>query len=401
MSEAVSCLRLNPQAERRLKSGHLWVYSNEVDTKKTPIQGLESGSQVVIEMANGKALGSAVVSPDQLICARLISRDSKQFLDSSLIVHRLKVALSSRELWYPDGCYRWVYGDSDGLPGLVVDRFGDVAVVQISSVLMETLRQEIVDAIVKVIKPDAVVLKNTGKLRAVEGLPEYVDVVYGELEDNCAPMIENGTRFMVPVIDGQKTGWFYDHRENRAVLNRLVTGKRVLDVFSYIGGWGVQAARHGAAEVHCVDSSAKALDWVAQNAELNGVAERMTCWEGDAFEALRQLKDSGERFDVVVVDPPALIPRRKDIKAGEQAYHRLNQLAMRLLNRDGLLVAGSCSMHLGETRLPSIIRTLGRELDRDVLIQHVGSQGADHPVVPAIPETRYLKAVFARVLPTR
>tara|TARA_R110001583_G_scaffold20287_2_gene78392 strand:+ start:6252 stop:6932 length:681 start_codon:yes stop_codon:yes gene_type:complete len=226
-------------------------------------------------------------------------------------------------------------------------------------------------------------------------------VVYGELEDNCAPLIENGTRFMAPVIDGQKTGWFYDHRENRAVLNRLVTGKRVLDVFSYIGGWGVQAARHGAAEVHCVDSSAKALDWVAQNAELNGVADRMTCWEGDAFEALRQLKDSGERFDVVVVDPPALIPRRKDIKAGEQAYHRLNQLAMRLLNRDGLLVAGSCSMHLGETRLPGIIRTLGRELDRDVLIQHVGSQGADHPVVPAIPETRYLKAVFARVLPTR
>ena len=401
MSEAVSCLRLNPQAERRLKSGHLWVYSNEVDIKKTPLQGLQAGSQVVIEMANGKALGSAVISPDQLICARLISRDSKQFLDSSLIVHRLKVALSSRELWYPEGCYRWVYGDSDGLPGLVVDRFGGVVVVQISSVLMETLRQEIVDAIIKVIKPDAVVLKNDGKLRAVEGLPEYVEVVYGELEDNCAPLIENGTRFMAPVIDGQKTGWFYDHRENRAVLNRLVTGKRVLDVFSYIGGWGVQAARHGAAEVHCVDSSAKALDWVAQNAELNGVADRMTCWEGDAFEALRQLKDSGERFDVVVVDPPALIPRRKDIKAGEQAYHRLNQLAMRLLNRDGLLVAGSCSMHLGETRLPGIIRTLGRELDRDVLIQHIGSQGADHPVVPAIPETRYLKAVFARVLPTR
>ncbi|MFK4752435.1 class I SAM-dependent rRNA methyltransferase [Oceanobacter antarcticus] len=401
MSEAVSCLRLNPQAERRLKSGHLWVYSNEVDIKKTPLQGLQAGSQVVIEMANGKALGSAVISPDQLICARLISRDSKQFLDSSLIVHRLKVALSSRELWYPEGCYRWVYGDSDGLPGLVVDRFGGVVVVQISSVLMETLRQEIVDAIIKVIKPDAVVLKNDGKLRAVEGLPEYVEVVYGELEDNCAPLVENGTRFMAPVIDGQKTGWFYDHRENRAVLNRLVTGKRVLDVFSYIGGWGVQAARHGAAEVHCVDSSAKALDWVAQNAELNGVADRMTCWEGDAFEALRQLKDSGERFDVVVVDPPALIPRRKDIKAGEQAYHRLNQLAMRLLNRDGLLVAGSCSMHLGETRLPGIIRTLGRELDRDVLIQHVGSQGADHPVIPAIPETRYLKAVFARVLPTR
>ncbi|WP_221793116.1 class I SAM-dependent rRNA methyltransferase [Oceanobacter mangrovi] len=401
MSATLSTIRLKAKCERRLKSGHLWVYSNEVDIAQTPLKQLTAGQQVVVEAANGKALGTAVVSPEQLICARLISRDSSQLLDSSLIVHRLKVAMGGREAWYPHSCYRWVYGDSDGLPGLVVDRFGAIVVVQISSVLMETLKQEIVDAILKVAKPDCVVLKNDGKLRAVEGLPEYVEVVHGGLEDNCAPLVENDTRFMAPVIEGQKTGWFYDHRENRAVLNRLVAGKRVLDVFSYIGGWGVQAARHGAAEVHCIDASAQALDWVEQNAALNGVADKMHCWEGDAFQALRNLKDEGEKFDIVVVDPPALIPRRKDIKAGEQAYHRLNQLAMRLLNREGLLVAGSCSMHLGEDRLPDILRSLGRELDRDVVIQHVGGQGADHPVVPAIPETRYLKAVFGRVLPTR
>ncbi len=401
MSSALPVLRLKPKAERRLKSGHLWVYSNEVDIAATPLKGMQPGTQVVIEAANGKALGSAVVSPEQLICARLISRDSRQQLDSSLIVHRLKIALSSRELWYPGGCYRWVYGDSDGLPGLVIDRFGDVVVAQISSPLMEAMKQDIVDAIMKVVSPECVVLKNDGKLRAVEGLPEYVEVVHGALEDGCAPLIENGTRFMAPVLEGQKTGWFYDHRENRAVVNRLVGGKRVLDVFSYVGGWGVQAANHGASEVHCVDASGFALDWVEQNATLNGVDEKMHCWEGDAFQALRNLKEQGEKFDVIIVDPPAFIPRRKDIKAGEQAYHRLNQLAMRLLNRDGVLVAGSCSMHLAEGRLPEILRTLGRELDRDVLIQHVGGQGADHPVVPAIPETRYLKAVFARVLPTR
>lgn len=397
----VATLRLNPKAERRLKGGHLWIYSNEVDIAATPLRGMAAGSQVVVEAANGKALGTAVVSPEQLICARLISRDSSQLLDASLLVHRLKVAMSSRELWYSNDCYRWVYGDSDGLPGLVIDRFGDVVVIQISSVAMENLRQAVVDAVNKVVSPRCIVLKNDGKLRAVEGLPEYVEVVQGALEDNCAPLIENDTRFMAPVIDGQKTGWFYDHRENRAVLNRLVKGKRVLDVFSYVGGWGVQAARHGASEVHCVDASAQALDWVEQNAALNGVEERLHCWEGDAFEVLRQLRENGERFDVVVVDPPAFIPRRKDIKAGEQAYYRLNQQAMRLLNRDGLLVSGSCSMHLGDDRLPDMLRTIGRELDRDVLIQHVGSQGADHPVVPAIPETRYLKAVFSRVLPTR
>ncbi len=394
-------LRLNPKAERRLKGGHLWVYSNEVDTAVTPLKGLAAGTEVVVETASGKALGAAVVSPEQLICARLFSRDANAVLDQSMIVHRLQVAQSGRELWYPHQCYRWVYGDSDGLPGLVIDRFGGVVVVQISSVAMEQRRQAIIDAVNKVAKPHCIVLKNDGKLRAVEGLPEYVEVVQGALEDDCAPLIENDTRFMAPVIHGQKTGWFYDHRENRAQLNRLVKGKRVLDVFSYIGGWGVQAANHGAAEVHCVDASAQALDWVEQNAALNGVAEKVQCWEGDAFAALRQLKDNGERFDVVVMDPPALIPKRKDIKAGEQAYHRLNSLAMRLLSKDGLLVAASCSMHLGEERLPDMLRIMGRELDRDVLIQHIGSQGADHPVVPAIPETRYLKAVFARVLPTR
>jgi len=172
-------------------------------------------------------------------------------------------------------------------------------------------------------------------------------------------------------------------------------------VFSYVGGWGVQAARHGASEVHCVDASAQALDWVEQNAALNGVEDKLHCWEGDAFAALKQLRDQGERFDIVVVDPPAFIPRRKDVKAGELAYKRINQMAMRLLNKDGIIVSGSCSMHLDDDRLPDILRTLGRELDREVMIQHVGSQGADHPVLPAIPETRYLKAVFARVLPTR
>jgi len=394
-------LRLKAKAERRLKGGHLWIYSNEVDTHQTPLKAFQPGEQAIVEAANGKALGVAIISPEQLICGRLISRSTKQWLDASLIVHRLQVAMSSRELWYPHQCYRWVYGDSDGLPGLVIDRFADVVVIQISHPAMEALCQEIVEAVHKVAAPHTIVLKNDGKLRAVEGLDEYVDVVHGQLEDDCAPLIENDTRFMAPVIHGQKTGWFYDHRENRAQLNRLVAGKRVLDVFSYVGGWGVQAARHGASEVHCVDASAQALDWVEQNAALNGVEDKLHCWEGDAFAALKQLRDQGERFDIVVVDPPAFIPRRKDVKAGELAYKRINQMAMRLLNKDGIIVSGSCSMHLDDDRLPDILRTLGRELDREVMIQHVGSQGADHPVLPAIPETRYLKAVFARVLPTR
>lgn len=397
----LAVLRLKAKAERRLKSGHLWVYSNEIDTQHSPLKSFHKGQQALLETSSGKSLGVVIVSPEQLICARLISRQSNQLLDSSLLVHRLQVALSGREHWYTHDCYRWVYGDSDGLPGLVIDRFIDVAVIQISNWAMEALRDEIVAAVLKTAEIKTVVLKNDGKLRAVEGLPDYVEIVHGDLTDGCAPLIENDTQFMAPVLDGQKTGWFYDHRENRAVLNRLVGGKRVLDLFSYIGGWGVQAANHGASEVHCVDASSDALDWAETNADLNGVGDRMQFWQGDAFQVLKQLRDQGERFDVVVVDPPALIPRRKDIKAGEQAYRRLNQQAMRLLNRDGLLVSGSCSMHLADDRLPDILRQLGRELDRDTHIQFQGYQGADHPVIPAIPETRYLKAVFARVLPTR
>merc|ERR1711879_528901 len=218
------------------------------------------GGLTIVESAGGKILGTAILSPEQLICARLISRQPDQFLDVSLIVHRLKVALSSRNLWYPHDCYRWIYGDSDGLPGLVVDRFADVLVVQISNTAMELRKNDIIDALLKVAKPKVIVLKNNGKLRQMEGLSEYVEIVHGTLEDGCAPMVENDTRFMAPVIEGQKTGWFYDHRDNRARLNQLVAGKRVLDVFSYIGGWGIQAATHGASEVHCIDASAQALD---------------------------------------------------------------------------------------------------------------------------------------------
>ncbi|HBS41376.1 MAG TPA: RlmI/RlmK family 23S rRNA methyltransferase, partial [Oceanospirillales bacterium] len=177
-------LRLNANSERRLKGGHLWVYSNEVDTNASPLKNYEPGMQVVVEAANGKALGTAVMSPEQLICARLISRNPKQFLDASLMVHRLKVALSTRDLWYPHQCYRWVYGDSDGLPGVVIDRFGDVVVVQISSVAMEQRIDDLLDAINKVAKPRVIVLKNDGKLRETEGLEEYIRIVQGELEDD-------------------------------------------------------------------------------------------------------------------------------------------------------------------------------------------------------------------------
>ncbi|WP_022955086.1 class I SAM-dependent rRNA methyltransferase [Perlucidibaca piscinae] len=391
-------LRLKANEERRLREGHAWVYSNEVDTAVTPLKAFAPGDQAVLEDSKGKPLGIVIVNPNTLICARLVNRDVAHPLTVSLLVHRLQIALSLRETWYPEPFYRLVYGDSDGLPGLVVDRFGDHLVVQISTAGMERVKGELVDALVKVLKPQGVLLKNDGKMRQVEGLDSYVEVVFGEVPRRVA-LRENGVAFEAPVFDGQKTGWFFDHREARARLKGLVTGKRVLDVFSYIGGWGVQAAAFGAAEVHCVDASEKALDQVMRNAALNGVEDRLHTLQGDAFEALQALKQEGERFDVVIMDPPAFITRRKDHKAGLQAYRRANELAMRLLSRDGLLVSGSCSMHLAREELVDVLRASARHIDRTAQIVHHGHQGADHPIHPAIPETEYLKSVFARVLP--
>lgn len=392
-------LVLKKNADRRLKAGHLWIYSNEVDSDKSTLKQVQAGQQVQVCAANGKVMGVAFYNPATLICARLISRDGDTEMSRSLIVHRLKIALSLREQVFSDDSYRLVYGDSDGLPGLVVDRFGDTVVIQISSVGMEGFKDDVVAALQKVLNPARIIIKNDGKMREVEGLPQYVDVVLGDSAEQ-AHLVENGVQFVVPVEQGQKTGWFYDHRMSRARLAHYVKGKRVLDLFSYVGGWGVQAAAFGAEQVVCVDSSALALDYVGENARLNNVSERMATIHSDAFDACKGLLAEKEKFDVVIVDPPAFIPRRRDIKSGELAYQRLNQLALRLLNKDGLLVSASCSMHLSRDRLIDIVRAAGRQTDRFVQLVEQGHQGADHPIIPAIPETEYLKAQFYRVLPS-
>nr|WP_066452384.1 class I SAM-dependent rRNA methyltransferase [Halomonas chromatireducens] len=389
-------LRLKKNADRRLKAGHLWLYSNEIDIEATPLKGMEPGAQVIVEAANGKAMGVAYVNPNSLISARVVSRDPSMRLDRSLLVHRFNQALALRERLYAKPFYRLVHGEGDLLPGLVIDRFDDVLVVQLNTLGMERLGEEVVAALDKVLSPRVIVFKNDSSGRRQEQLERQVEVVKGELSGPVL-MEENGVRFSVPVLDGQKTGWFYDHRANRAWLNGLVAGKRVLDVFSYVGGWGVQAAANGASEVLCIDSSAQALEHVAENAALNGLQEQVAVGEGDAFEALAALKADGEQFDVIVLDPPAFIRKRKDIPNGERAYAKLNREAMRLLGRDGLLLSASCSMHLAPERLMEVVRGAVRHQDRHGQVVFQGHQGSDHPVHPAIPETAYLKAFGVRV----
>jgi len=389
-------LYLRKGAERRLRAGHLWVYSNEVDIKRSPLTNFEAGVQAELRASNDKPLGTVFVNPHALICGRLISRDPTHGMTPQRLTQRMEIALELRQRLFSKPFYRWVFGDSDGLSGLVIDRFGDTVVVQISSAGMEQMKDSIVRAIQRLTQASSIVLKNDGKMRKVEGLESYVEQAHG----NVAEMLqleENGVKFEVPLAGGQKTGWFYDHRMNRARLQAYAPGKRVLDVFSYVGGWGIQAASAGATSVTCIDSSASAIESVHHNARLNGLTNVDTI-EGDAFDALKALADEKQKFDIVVLDPPALIPRRRDQKAGEQAYARLNQLGLRLLERDGLLVSASCSMHLSQEKLVDIIRGSGRKIDRFVQLLEQGHQAPDHPIIPGIAETDYIKSCFVRSL---
>lgn len=394
--ETLAPLRLKRKEDRRLHTGHLWVFSNEVDVAHTPLTGFEPGQLVSIEASNGAVLGTGYVNPHSLICARLVSRDPHYVLDQSLLVHRLNIALSLRERLFDKPYYRLVFGEGDALPGLVVDRFGDVLVAQINTAGMERVKAEVVAALQKVIKPRVIILRNDTSSRALEGLPSYVETAYGAAVDPVR-LEENGVVFDVPVLTGQKTGWFYDHRMNRARMQHYVKDRRVLDMFSYLGGWGVQAAVAGASEVLCVDSSQSALDQLRRNAALNSVAERVTGIQADAFDALKSLRAERQKFDVVILDPPAFIKRKKDLKQGLQAYHQLNQMAMQVLAKDGILISASCSHHLEPNALQDLLLQTSRHLDRSLQILEQGQQGPDHPVHPAIPETRYLKALFVRV----
>jgi 23S rRNA (cytosine1962-C5)-methyltransferase len=388
-------LRLKRGEERRLSSGHLWVFSNEIDSDATPLSAFAPGDHARITSQRGQFLGYAYVNPHALICARILSRVAARPIDRELLDTRLRAALTLRERLYRDPYYRLVFGESDGLPGLVLDRYGDVLVGQIATAGMEALKDTVTEAVHALLSPAGLYWKNDSAARQLENLPQLAEAGFGEIPAQITA-VEAGSRFAAPLTQGQKTGWFYDQTHNRARLVRyLWSGARVLDVCSYVGAWAVTALKAGAAAASCIDSSETALDFARRNAQANEVA--LETIRADAFEAMKALHERGERFDVVVLDPPAFIKRKKDIPQGQAAYRKLNQLALALIEREGLLVSCSCSYHLAPEELVTAIQTAARHTGRFVQILESGGQSPDHPVHPAIPETRYLKAFFCRV----
>jgi 23S rRNA (cytosine1962-C5)-methyltransferase len=387
---------LKKHEDKRLRQGHLWVFSNEIDTKRSPLEQFAAGDLVQVKTDEGKVMGTAYINPQSLICARLLSRKGNLKCGVNFFKDRLTTALVLREKLFDRPYYRLVYGESDGLPGLVIDRFGSVLSVQITTAGIELRKDSLITALHELLSPTAIVLKNDNSQRQLEGLDLESYVAHGELTD---PLIieENGATFKVDILGGQKTGWFYDHRASRAMLATFAKNQRVLDLFSYTGAWGIPAALGGATEVTCVDASESALALAAENAKLNGVEGKMQFVRSDVFDFLKQARQDGQLYDIIVLDPPALIKRKKDFKQGYEAYRRLNQLALQVLAKNGVLISASCSFHMSTENLHEILRSSGRHIDRHLTFFSCGGQGGDHPIDPAIPETAYLKTFFCTV----
>lgn len=388
----MNSLYLNAQADRRIKRGHLWLYSNEVDVQRSPLKTLKAGDLVNVFAHGGAPLGTAYVNPQALICGRFLSRQVDAKIDQKFFAKAIERALHMRTQFFAQPYYRLIYGDADFLPGLVVDRYGDYLVVQMASAGIDSMAEAILAALQQVLKPKGIVVRNDHSARELEDLPDQLTTI-GQVPETLI-LEENGVPFEIPSLTGQKTGWFYDHRVNRQFLAPLCKGKRVLDVFCYLGGWGIQAAVAGAEQVTLIDASASALEGARNNAQRNNVGDRVNILKGKAIDAMKTLLADGEKFDVVVLDPPAFIKKRKDQKAGEAAYRHINELAIRLLGKEGLLVSASCSMPLLNETLTDLVRGAARHNDRNAQLLWTGGQGPDHPIHPAIAETAYLKAQF-------
>ena len=387
---------LKKNEDKRLRKGHLWVFSNEVDTKRSPLEQFSTGDLVQVKSDDGKIMGTAYVNPQTLICARLLSRKPNLKCGVNFFKDRLAIALALREKLFDKPYYRLAFGESDGLPGLVIDRFGPVLSVQITTAGIELRKEALLAALVELLNPVAIILKNDNSQRQLEGLSLESEIAYGQLPDTLI-IEENGAQFKIDILEGQKTGWFFDHRSSRALLASIAKNQRVLDLFSYTGAWGIPAAMAEASEVTSVDASEGALALAKENARLNQVEDKMHFVRSDVFEFLKQARLENQLYDIIVLDPPALIKRKKDFKQGYEAYWRLNHLALQVLSRNGILISASCSYHLSRENLHEILRSSGRHIDRHLVFFASGGQGPDHPIDPASPETDYLKTFFCSV----
>lgn len=382
---------LLPGGHRRVEAGHPWVYSNEVQMDAAA-RALPPGSLVTLRRADERPLGVAMFNPHTLLAARLFDRDWARPIGRRFLLRRLERALRLRARLYDRPYYRMVHAEADGLPGLVVDRFGDVLVVQANAAGIDRLEGPLIDALRTMLAPTAIVLRNDSAARQLEGLPLETRIAFGAVH---APVDvdEAGTLFEIDVVAGQKTGWFYDQRDNRGFVAGLAAGLRVLDLYCYGGGFAVRAACAGATAVLGIDSSEPALSLAGASARRNSVHGICEFRRADVFVEAARLGSAGERFDVVIADPPAFARSKRDVPAALRGYRKLTRLAAQATAPGGFLFVASCSHNVGTDEFAEAVRRGLRDAGRDARIIRSAGAAPDHPIHPDLPETAYLKSL--------
>lgn len=390
-SSALPRVFLLPGQDRRVGFGHPWAYSNEIKMDAAA-KAIEPGAVAQLVRVDGKSVGVGTFNPKTLIAFRVFARAADATLDRAFVAKRLKAALALRSRLFAKPFYRLVHAEADGLPGLVVDRFNDVCVVGAGTAGIESLMPEILAALDEVLSPRAVVLANESPLRALEGLDAYTRLGQGA-RVGVVELEENNLVFFADPLEGQKTGWFFDQRDNRAFVAHLARGGTMLDLYAYTGGFAIQAAAAGASAVLAVDRSGPALDLANMAAARNGVAEKCEFRRQDAFDALEALAAAGERYDIVVADPPPFARSKKDVPAALKGYRKLARMAAALVRPGGFLFVASCSHNVAADAFGQEVAGGISRAGRTGRVIRAAGAGADHPVHPLLPETAYLKTL--------
>jgi 23S rRNA (cytosine1962-C5)-methyltransferase len=384
-------IHLKSGEERRVLGGHPWVYSNELQSGPE-LKAIKPGSIVSLRQSDGRPIGLAFFNPKSLISGRVITRDPTATIDAAFWQRRLEKAMKLRDRLIGVPFYRLAHAEADGFPGCVIDRYGDVIVIDVSSAGMDAEIETLAAAVDALLRPKVILARGDGPARELEGLDPLSRVLKGEL-DGPVEVIENDARFRCDPRAGQKTGWFFDQRDNRALISRLAGKARMLDAYCYMSGFGNQALKAGADHVLALDRSAPALEFAKQAAEINGVAARFETRQGDAFDLLPEIAQSGQRFDIVVADPPAFVKSRKDFHQGARAYRKLARLAASCVASDGIMMLCSCSHNMPADELVKQAARGIQEAGRSArMLYHTGA-APDHPVHPGLPESAYLKAL--------
>ena len=386
-------IHLRKNQERRIRAGHPWVFSNEI--WKMP-KTLAPGEVVEVLDGRGHYLGTGFYNPHSLISIRLFSREQEE-LDHKFLEGRIDRAKKLREELYPGSQhYRLIYGESDGLPGLIVDRYGDQLVMEVMSLGLELRKQDIIGSLSEALAPRAIYERSDSYSRRLEGLQPSVGVAFGEFVPDTE-VEENGLRFGANLETGQKTGWFFDQRDNRLALRQYVAGREVLDCFCHTGGFGLNATAGGARSVKGLDISETAVAQAKVNAGLNGLEAVCTFEKADLMQALKKKSEAGEQYDVVILDPPAFAKNKRSVEPALKGYKEINLRAMKLLAPGGILASCSCSFHIEDEQFRVMLVDAARDARRTLALLEFRHQARDHPVLLAMKETQYLKCAIMQV----